>query len=161
MKRKQRRRKSQVKAAWIHFVTQTWTQTGSIYDLWQEPIWEWAKYGCQAAAWASSIIVLTLDTAHSTLPIAHCTLQTAHCTLHTAHCTLHTAHCTLHTAYCTLHTSQSILPTAHFFHCTLPTAIYNLHTAHCTLHTNLFIYQARESSLVPPGFLIAQFLQKT
>ena len=26
---------------------------------------------------------------------------------------------------------------------------------------NLFIYQARESSLVPAGFLTAQFLQKT
>ena len=28
-------------------------------------------------------------------------------------------------------------------------------------HTKLFIYQARESSLVPVGFWTAQFLQKT
>ena len=27
------------------------------------------------------------------------------------------------------------------------------------LYSNLFIYQARESSLVPVGFLMAQFLQ--
>ena len=28
------------------------------------------------------------------------------------------------------------------------------------LYSNLFIYKARESSLVPSGFLTAQFLQK-
>ena len=30
----------------------------------------------------------------------------------------------------------------------------------CQVIYNLFIYQARESSLVPEGFLTAQFLQK-
>ena len=34
-------------------------------------------------------------------------------------------------------------------------------TCHMSPVTNWFIYQARESSLVPTGFLTAQFLQET
>ena len=33
-------------------------------------------------------------------------------------------------------------------------------SVHCTVYSNLFIYKARDSSIVPAGFLIAQFLQK-